>query len=104
MMAVGAIEAITSRGLSCPGDISVVGYDNMPLAQHMTPPLTTIDIPAEELGRLAANMALRAIGEPDSPPELVQVPATLIVRGSTAPVRTKAGRARDTGKVRVSAK
>jgi LacI family transcriptional regulator len=87
MMAVGAIEALTSRGLSCPEDVSVVGYDNMPLAKHMTPALTTIDIPAEELGRLAAGMALQSIADPGWPPETVQLPATLIVRGSTAPPR-----------------
>jgi LacI family transcriptional regulator len=84
MMAVGAIEALASRGLACPADVSLVGYDNMPLAKHMTPSLTTIDIPAEELGKLAADMALQSIAEPDWPRETVQLPATLIVRGSTA--------------------
>ncbi|HEY0555042.1 MAG TPA: LacI family DNA-binding transcriptional regulator, partial [Thermoanaerobaculia bacterium] len=45
-MAIGAIEALEQRGLSCPGDVSIVGYDDMPLVAHMTPPLTTISLPA----------------------------------------------------------
>jgi LacI family transcriptional regulator len=91
MMAVGAIEALSSRGLACPEDVSVVGYDNMPLAKHMTPSLTTIDIPAEELGRLAASMALRSIADRNWSPETVQLPAALIVRGSTAQPREQPG-------------
>jgi LacI family transcriptional regulator len=100
MMAVGAIEALASRGLSCPDDISIVGYDNMPLARHMTPPLTTIDLPGEALGKMAAEMALQAIEQPELRSETIQMPATLIVRGSTAPPPRRR-RSRRTGEARV---
>jgi LacI family transcriptional regulator, galactose operon repressor len=90
MMAIGAIEGLEERGLSCPDDVSVVGYDDMPLVVHMTPPLTTISLPAEELGRTAAQMALKFIQKPRSRPQTIQLPAALIVRGSTAPLRRKA--------------
>jgi LacI family transcriptional regulator len=88
IMAVGAIEAIEEHGLSCPDDISVVGYDDMPLVSHMTPPLTTISLPAEELGRTAAQMALKFIQKPRSRPQTIELPAALIVRGSTAAPRS----------------
>jgi LacI family transcriptional regulator len=84
-MAIGAIEAIEQRGLSCPGDVSVVGYDDMPLVSHMTPPLTTISLPAEELGSTAAEIALKFIQKPRSRPKTAMLPAAVIVRGSTAP-------------------
>lgn len=84
VMAIGAIEAIEERGLRCPEDISVVGYDDMPLVGHMTPPLTTISLPAEQLGRTAAQMALKLIQKPRSRAQTIQLPASLIVRGSTA--------------------
>jgi LacI family transcriptional regulator len=84
VMAVGAFEAIAGRGLECPGDISVVGYNDVPLVGHLSPPLTTIRLPSEEVGSLAAEVALRQIAEPDRGPESIQLPATLVDRRSTA--------------------
>jgi LacI family transcriptional regulator len=87
IMAIGAIEALEARGLRCPDDVSVIGYDDMPLVAHMTPPLTTISLPAEELGRTAAQMALKLIQKPRSRAQTIRLPAALIIRGSTAPQR-----------------
>jgi LacI family transcriptional regulator len=56
--AAGAMQAIREAGLTVPADISVIGYDDIPMAQHMSPPLTTVHIPAEELGRAAVRAAL----------------------------------------------
>ncbi|HEX6683651.1 MAG TPA: LacI family DNA-binding transcriptional regulator [Candidatus Limnocylindrales bacterium] len=56
--AAGAIMALREAGLRVPEDVSIVGYDDVPMAAHMWPPLTTVHIPAEELGRTAVRMAL----------------------------------------------
>jgi LacI family transcriptional regulator len=85
VMAVGALDAIASRGLHCPEDVSVVGYNDIPVSRYVSPPLTTIDMPAEELGAEAARMALAAIEEPGRWGQTVELPARLIVRRSTGP-------------------
>ncbi len=85
VMAVGALDAIAAAGLRCPEDISVVGYNNVRMSRFIAPPLTTIEMPAEELGAEAARMALAAIEDPDAPRRLVVLPARLVVRRSTGP-------------------
>lgn len=85
VMAVGALDAIASRGLGCPEDVSVVGYNDIPVSRFVSPPLTTIYVPVEELGAEAARMALAAIGEPGPWGQTVQLPARLIERRSTGP-------------------
>ncbi|MET7890263.1 LacI family DNA-binding transcriptional regulator [Streptomyces mirabilis] len=59
MVAAGALRAIADAGLRVPQDISVVGYNDIPLAEDFNPPLTTVRTPAEELGRAAVRIALR---------------------------------------------
>jgi LacI family transcriptional regulator len=86
VMAVGALDAIAAAGLRCPEDISVVGYNDIPMSRHIKPPLTTIELPSEELGAEAAKMALSALAEPEERGRLVQLPAGLVVRASTGPV------------------
>jgi LacI family transcriptional regulator len=85
VMAVGALDAISERGLRCPEDISIVGYNDLPLSRFVAPPLTTIEVSAEEIGAEAARMALRSITDPGSRGRLVTLPARLIVRRSTGP-------------------
>ncbi len=85
LMAIGAIEELSARGLRCPADVSVVGYNDAPLVEHLEPPLSTIRIPGEEIGRRAGEMVIKLIDDPGSPPESVSIPASLIPRGSTAP-------------------
>ena len=60
MVAAGALRAIADAGLRVPDDISVVGYNDIPLAADFHPPLTTVRTPAEELGREAVRIALRS--------------------------------------------
>lgn len=86
VMAVGALDAIAERGLRCPEDISIVGYNDLPLSRFVAPPLTTIELPAEELGAEAARMALESINDPSTRGRLVTLPARLVVRRSTGPV------------------
>jgi LacI family transcriptional regulator len=90
VMAVGALDAMAAVGLSCPEDVSVVGYNDVRMARFVSPPLTTIEMPAEELGAEAARMALRAIENHDAPRCTVVLPARLIVRRSSGPVPDRA--------------
>jgi len=85
VMAVGALDAINAAGLRCPEDVSLVGYNGVPMSRFVSPPLTTIEMPAEELGAEAARMALAAIDDPATPRRLVELPARLVVRRSTGP-------------------
>ena len=56
MMAVGCLDALRELGLSVPGDISVMGYDNREISQFTRPPLTTINFPFLEIGMLAVEL------------------------------------------------
>lgn len=84
-LALGAIDALRDRGLDCPADVSVVGFNDMPYADRVTPPLTTIHVPQYELGRRAASLLLETIKDPERPPVTELMPPELVVRGSTAP-------------------
>jgi LacI family transcriptional regulator len=86
-MAVGSIEAIRAAGLDCPGDVAVIGFNDVPLAEYLTPPLTTVRIPALELGRRAAELALQLIHDPTAKPRRATLAPELVVRGSTTPPR-----------------
>lgn len=85
-MAAGVYKAAMRRGLSIPGDLSVVGYDDSPLASQLWPALTTIHLPIRDLGRQAAQMLLS--DEPAAPDEAAaRAPRTvtpqLVVRDSS---------------------
>lgn len=83
--ALGARLALERRGLRVPEDVSLVGFDDQPLAAFMTPPLTTVRQPAVRMGRGAARAVLALIrGEPIEP---LPLPATLVQRESVAQTR-----------------
>jgi DNA-binding LacI/PurR family transcriptional regulator len=84
VVALGAIGALRERGLRVPMDISVVGFDDIPLVAFFDPPLTTIRVPAFDLGH-AAGLALLARIDGSAAPTETLLPTDLIVRGSTAP-------------------
>jgi LacI family transcriptional regulator len=87
LMAIGAMDVMGERGLRCPRDISVMGYNDAPLADHVSPPLTTIRMPAMELGTLAGESVIKLIEGGEPPPVSVSVMPQLVVRASTAPPR-----------------
>jgi LacI family transcriptional regulator len=60
-MAMGAILAINEAGFRVPDDISIIGYDNLPVTEHVIPPLTTVWQPRHEIGNLAVRMVLDQI-------------------------------------------
>jgi LacI family transcriptional regulator len=72
------------RGIECPRELSVVGFNDMPFADRFAPPLTTVRIPHYEIGVAAAQLLLDILnGDHDGPADVV-LPADLVVRGSTA--------------------
>lgn len=84
VVAIGAIAGLREAGLTVPGDVSVVGFDAIPLAAYLDPPLTTISLPAHLLGRTSGRAVLdRISGRPVAGRTLL--PTELIVRASTAP-------------------
>ena len=83
LIALGAIRALRRAGMSVPGDVSVVGYDDMLLARLSTPALTTIRQDFASLGALIMQKVLIAMEEPDNVTESTPLPTSLIVRGST---------------------
>ncbi len=85
LMAIGALEALAERGLCCPLDVSVMGYNDNTLTEHLNPPLSTVHLPTREAGRLAGEMALALIDEPGSRPSPIRLEPTLIARRSIAP-------------------
>jgi LacI family transcriptional regulator len=84
--AIGCIQEIQRAGLRIPEDISVVGFDDVELSALMHPPLTTVRVFKEELGRLAIETLVHIITEESSTLITKHVPAELVVRGSTGPV------------------
>ncbi len=80
--AFGVMEAIRAHGLRIPEDVSVVGFDDIPQAAHVHPPLTTMRQPLEEMGHTATRMLLEYIQDPQRPIERVELPADLVVRES----------------------
>ena len=85
-MAVGLIHGLADRGFSVPDDLSVVGFDDVPLSAHVLPPLTTIRQNVHALGVSAVDM-LRAAIEKREIPRVTRIPAELLVRSSTAAPR-----------------
>ncbi len=81
-MAVGVYQALYQAGLSVPQQMAVVGYDDIELAAYMTPPLTTIHQPKDELGELAIDVLIHRMAQPGQKQQRVQLTPELVVRGS----------------------
>ncbi|EOW6848640.1 ribose operon transcriptional repressor RbsR [Cronobacter sakazakii] len=81
-MAVGAYQALYQAGLRIPQDIALVGYDDIELASYMTPPLTTIHQPKDELGELAIDVLIHRMAQPELQQQRLQLTPELMVRGS----------------------
>jgi len=86
LMAIGALRAIRKAGLDVPGDISVVGYDDIPLASAMSPALTTAAQPVDQLGALSTELLLSRIEDGAvGTAQRITLETTLVVRGSSGP-------------------
>ncbi|HEX7927837.1 MAG TPA: substrate-binding domain-containing protein, partial [bacterium] len=82
-LALGAYDALAERGLRCPDDISITGFNDMPLVDKVRPPLTTVRIPLYDMGAQAAQMLLSQLGPSRGAPRTLALEPTLVVRGST---------------------
>lgn len=85
-MAIGALKRIREQGLRVPEDISLVGFDDIPMANYCDPPLTTISQPAEAFGEKAVEMLIMLIDKKPIPERHVVLPFELTPRASSAPL------------------
>ncbi|WP_372622814.1 LacI family DNA-binding transcriptional regulator [Falsiroseomonas sp.] len=83
-LAFGALVAARRAGLAVPDDISVTGFDDLDFLAHGEPPLTTVHVPAAEMGRRAADH-LVALAAGQTPPPPAELEAPVVLRGTTAP-------------------
>ncbi|TQF77410.1 LacI family DNA-binding transcriptional regulator [Elioraea sp. Yellowstone] len=83
-LALGALAGVRSLGLSVPHDVSVCGFDDLDFAAYASPPLTTVRVPAAEMGRRAADCLAAAAGRTE-PPATALLEAPVMLRGSTGP-------------------
>jgi LacI family repressor for deo operon, udp, cdd, tsx, nupC, and nupG len=91
-MAIGALQAIKSKGLRVPEDISIIGFDDIRFARYMDPPLTTVAQPKDELGREAMSMLIEILRNNDVPARKRILPTHLVVRGSSGRCGIRASR------------
>jgi len=84
LLALGCYDALKERGLSCPDDLSITGFNDMPYVDRLDPPLTTLHIPQDALGVQAARLLLERIENPEAPAKQLRLEPRMIVRGSTA--------------------
>jgi LacI family transcriptional regulator len=89
LLALGCYDALAAEDLSCPSDVSIVGYNDIPFLDKLQPPLTTVRIPHYEIGRRAAELVLERLRDNSARPITVMLPPELVVRGSTAPLASR---------------
>jgi LacI family transcriptional regulator len=82
MIAIGCIIEAQARGMRVPGDLSVVGIDDLDMSAHVSPSLTTVHVPTARIGAEVADMLIRAIRDADLP-DTLELPIELVVRRST---------------------
>lgn len=82
LIAAGAIRAFKEKGYSLPQDISIVGFDDMPICEFLEPALTTMNVPKERLGKLAVERLILKINHPEEDYVKIEVGTRLIRRSS----------------------
>jgi LacI family transcriptional regulator len=83
-LAIGCYDALEACRLSCPHDVSIVGFNDMPFVDRLRPPLTTVRVPQREIGTVAADLLLQRLGDGTQTAREILLEPTLVVRGSTA--------------------
>jgi LacI family transcriptional regulator len=86
VLAFGALSECATRGIQVPQDISITGFDNLDFAAFLSPPLTTLEVPAAEMGRRAGEYILARL-RGRSPDKHIPLETNLILRNTTAPPR-----------------
>lgn len=87
LSAIGVMDAAAQLGLDVPGDLSVIGFDDIPEAAQTTPPLSTVRQPIQEMGATAVRMLIALLDGVAPEPSHVRLPTALVLRASTAPPR-----------------
>lgn len=82
-MAIGAIHAIGESGLRVPGDIAVIGFDDIPTARYVAGGITTIGTPFDDMAAIAVRILMHRISQPFGQPQQVAIKPSLIVRATT---------------------
>ncbi len=82
IMAMGVMDAVRSRGLRIPDDVSIVGFDDIPQAAVVRPALTTVNQPLEKMGRVATQMLLDLLRSPEKETGRIELPTELVIRDS----------------------
>ena len=83
-MAVGALNAVFAKGLTVPGDISIIGFDDIQIARYTNPSLTTVKKPIEKISRLGAEKVLKAVESQEIKGEKIFVETELMIRKSVS--------------------
>jgi LacI family transcriptional regulator len=84
-LAIGCYDALEVRGLGCPDDVSIVGFNDMPFVDRLRPGLTSVRVPQREIGTEAADLLLQRLADGSQTPREILLEPTLVIRGSTAP-------------------
>jgi len=85
LMAVGVLDGLRAAGRAVPDDVAVIGFDDISIAAHTRPALTTVRQPSREMGEAAATMLLAHLAGEALPPDPLVVPTSLVVRESAPP-------------------
>lgn len=84
LLALGCYDQLSQRDIACPAEMSVVGFNDMPIVDKLRPSLTTVHIPQYEVGAEAARLLLDRIRDEKAPAKSILLPIELVVRNSTA--------------------
>lgn len=82
LVAIGAIRACRDEGLEIPADISISGYNDIPLVDMIDPPLTTVRMRLDKIGKAAGELMLAHLGSPKLPAQTIRIDAELVLRKS----------------------
>ena len=82
MMAAGCMEALSELGIAVPGEIAIGGFDDVPLARFLSPPLTTMQIDVARFGRTAVEQLVAAIADGTDVPKAEKIVPVLVIRKS----------------------
>lgn len=91
VMAMGAMDAVRSRALRIPEDVSILGFDDIPQAASVRPALSTVRQPLEQMGRLATQMLIDKLKNPEKEIGRIELPTELVSRDSTSSPKDRAG-------------
>jgi len=83
VLAIGAMHAIKDAGLRIPDDIAIAGYDDISAAFMVDPPLTTVRVDREQIGKAAIIELMKQIEDPEKPSRVVTISNELVIRAST---------------------